>query len=246
MGTDGQGRPLSDDGQWAWTGTEWVPAALGAGPAAGHPIDPNATIAGPSPFAAGASPEAGQPTYGETSIAHQPGPAYGGAPAGYGGPSAPTYGGAPAGYTGAPAGYGVAPGPPPYGAAAPGYGVYPPQIPTTTSARRRKRLVIGISSVIVLVAVAIVLIVTLTHSKKSGPLGAFSCTAPGTPGTGTITFKKGNVFTLEGDPAPHTYVRSGDRLTLQGGELNGVVATYDSGSKTLEIPLTDRTLTCKS
>ena len=46
MSTDSQGRPLSDDGQWAWSGTEWVPAAGGGSPAepedvggdANHPV----------------------------------------------------------------------------------------------------------------------------------------------------------------------------------------------------------------
>ena len=57
MSTDSQGRPLSDDGQWAWNGTEWVPAAggpagvtsVGSAPAQ----DVGATMIAPSPFAGG-------------------------------------------------------------------------------------------------------------------------------------------------------------------------------------------------
>jgi hypothetical protein len=65
MSTDGQGRPLSDDGQWAWNGTEWVPAAIGG--AVPAPIesdvaaDPGATVIARSPFTRGGSPEVNQP-----------------------------------------------------------------------------------------------------------------------------------------------------------------------------------------
>jgi hypothetical protein len=97
MATDSQGRPLSDDGQWAWNGTEWVPAAAGAPAAQGSSVeaDPGATMIAPSPLAAGAQPAAQQQ------------PAYGGAP-GYAaapGGAAPAYG-APGG---PPASYGVPP-----------------------------------------------------------------------------------------------------------------------------------------
>ena len=30
MQQDDQGRPLSDDGQWVWNGTEWEPSGGGA------------------------------------------------------------------------------------------------------------------------------------------------------------------------------------------------------------------------
>jgi hypothetical protein len=65
MSTDGEGRPLSDDGQWAWNGTEWVPAAIGgAVPAPTEndvAADPNATVIAVSPFARGSAPEVNQP-----------------------------------------------------------------------------------------------------------------------------------------------------------------------------------------
>jgi hypothetical protein len=65
MSTDGQGRPLSDDGQWAWNGTEWVPAAIGGAVEApiesGVAADPAATVIAMSPFARGGSPEVNQP-----------------------------------------------------------------------------------------------------------------------------------------------------------------------------------------
>jgi hypothetical protein len=216
MSTDGQGRPLSDDGQWAWTGTEWVPAALGSGPSPGQPADRNATIIAPSPFAAGAGPGAGQAGYGSASIANQPAQGYGATPAGYGA--------TPSGYVvAAPAGYGA----------------------PLPAARSRKPVFIGIAAVVGLVAVAVVLIVTLVGSKKSGPLGAFSCTAPGRTGTGVITFKKGNVFTLDDDPVQRAFVKSGDRLAFNGGQLNGIVATYDSGAKILRMTLSGELLTCK-
>ena len=70
MSTDGQGRPLSDDGQWAWNGTEWVPAAIGGSVPVPVPEpepepeydDFNATVITRSPFAREAAPsEVGQP-----------------------------------------------------------------------------------------------------------------------------------------------------------------------------------------
>jgi hypothetical protein len=236
MSTDGQGRLLSDDGQWAWTGTQWVPAALSSGPSPA-PTDANATTVTPSPFAAGGAPGAGQPGYGSASIANQPGQAYGAPAPGYGGAPAPGYGSAPApGYGGPVPVYGRAPV---YGSPVPGYGTAPP------AGRSRKTVIIGITAVVVTVAVAVVLIVTLVGSKKSGPLGAFSCTAPGREGTGLITFKKGNIFTLGDDAAARTYVKSGNKLALHGGELNGTIATYDSDAKTITMTVGGSLLTCK-
>ena len=64
MSTDGLGRPLSDDGQWAWNGTEWVPAAIGgAVPAPTEndvAADPKATVIAVSPFARNGGPEVNQ------------------------------------------------------------------------------------------------------------------------------------------------------------------------------------------
>jgi hypothetical protein len=83
MSTDGQGRPLSDDGQWAWNGTEWVPAAMGGGipplAASSAFADPNATVIAASPFPAAG----GQPTFGSGAA-----PGYG-ADSGFGGAGAP-------------------------------------------------------------------------------------------------------------------------------------------------------------
>src|SRR6185437_14412135 len=131
MSTDSQGRPLSDDGQWALNCTEWVPAggaaedsaAAGSGQpetAAGPPSeDVGATMIAPSPFAGGfpASAPGGGQGYGSAPDAEAPG---------YGGGAQPGYG-QPAGQQG---GYGHAPG---YGQPAgqqdygqqPGYGAAP-------------------------------------------------------------------------------------------------------------------------
>jgi hypothetical protein len=223
MSTDGQGRPLSDDGQWAWTGTEWVPAALSSGPSPVPPVDPNATIVGPSPFAAGGAPEAGQAGYGSASIANQPEQVYGG-------PAPVAYGATPAGYGGTPPGYGGTPA---------GYGAPPPP------ARSRKPMIIGIASVVVLFAVAVVLIVTLTGSKKSDPSGAYVCTVPGTPDTGTVTFKPGKNYTLSDQGKPGTYTRKSNTLTFKDGGLDKAVGTYDKSAKTVKITLKGVTLTCK-
>jgi hypothetical protein len=230
MSTDGQGRPLSDDGQWAWTGTEWVPAALSSGPSPVQPVDPNTTIIGPSPFAAGGAPEAGQAGYGSASIANKPEQVYGG-------PKPVGYGATPAGYGATPAGYGATP--PGYGAAPAGYGAPPP--PT----RSRKPLFIGIAVVVVLVAVAVVLIVTLTGSKKSDPSGAYVCTVPGTPETGTVTFTPGKNYTLSDQGKPGTYTKKSNTLTFKDGGLDKAVGTYDKNAKTVKITLKGVTLTCK-
>jgi hypothetical protein len=213
VSTDSQGRPLSDDGQWAWTGAEWVPASVGgahmpAGFADASGDDPNATRISPSPFARG----------GAGDVVSQSG--YAGAPFGNAGAA---FGETPVPVYGKPVGYGTPPGQP----------------------RSRRPLILGIVAVVVAIAVAAVLIVTLTGSTKSGPLGAFSCTTPGTSGTGIITFKKGNLFTLGDDSTERKYTKSGDKVTFKAGELSGVVATYKSGSKTLTMTIRSNVLTCK-
>ncbi len=67
MNTDSQGRPLSDDGQWAWNGTEWIPATGASAPApAGTQSaggEAGATTIAPSPLATnqGYGPSSPQP-----------------------------------------------------------------------------------------------------------------------------------------------------------------------------------------
>ncbi len=248
MSTDSQGRPLSDDGQWAWNGTEWVPAVGGAEPAAaesqgaapepaGSPPaeDVGATMIAPSPFAGGFPPAGGSPGaaggYGSTPEGNAPGggqPGYGGAQPGYGQQSG--YGQQP--------GYGATPaGAPGYGAGGPvGYG--PP-----AQGASRKRLIIGIVGVVVIAAVVVVLVLTL-GSKKSSLNGAYKCTIPGQVGTGTITLS-GSKYTLSDQGKPGTFTRSGDTLTFSGGSLDKSKAKYDSGAKTLKLTLEGITLTCK-
>ena len=65
MSTDGQGRPLSDDGQWAWNGVEWVPAAIGGAVPPPAAADPNVTVIAPSPFARGPAAPVSQSSYPE-------------------------------------------------------------------------------------------------------------------------------------------------------------------------------------
>jgi hypothetical protein len=102
---------------------------------------------------------------------------------------------------------------------------------------------IGIASVVVLVIVAVVLIVTLTRGK-SGPIGAFSCTAPGQATTGVVTFTK-SVYSLDHGGTGGSYVRDGGKLTFKDGDLDGIVASYDSGAKTVKFTYRQNALTCK-
>jgi hypothetical protein len=258
MSTDSQGRPLSDDGQWAWNGTEWVPADGAAAAQAGQAQpdtaappseDVGATMIAPSPFAGGfpgSEPGGGQ-GYGGAPDAGAPG--YGGAQPGYGQPA-----GQPGGYGQAPGygqaagqpdygqqpGYGAAPvgGAPGYGAGAPGgYGGPPQQ-------KSNKRLIFAIIGVLVIAAVVVVLILTLGGGKKSGLNGAYKCTIPGQSGSGTITLS-GSKYTLSDKGKPGTFTRSGDTLTFSGGSLDKDKGTYDAGAKTLKLGVEGVSLVCK-
>jgi hypothetical protein len=229
MSTDSQGRPLSDDGQWAWNGTEWVPAA--GGPAepeasAAAPVeDVNATMIAPSPFAGGipgAAPQGGAPGYGSAPPAF--GQAQGQAPA-YGQAQSPGYGqapGYPASAPGAPAGYGV-----------------PPQT------KSRRPLILAIAGVLIIVAVVVVLIVALGGSSKKTVKGAFSCSAPGTAGTGVITFNSGGKYTLNNGGTGGSFTSKGSTVSFQGGDLNKITGAVSNGAKTVKLPYRGAQLTCK-
>jgi hypothetical protein len=223
MSTDSQGRPLSDDGQWAWNGTEWVPAAGGGVSQPEAAADPNATMITPSPFAAGGAPAAGAPApgYAET-------PAYGAAP-GYGAAPAPGYGAAQPDAVGFGAqGY-------PGGAGAP-----PPH------QKSRKPLILGIvGGLLVVAVVAVVLILTLGKSSDSGPKGAFKCSVPGSADTGTITFNAGKKYALSDQGKPGSYTKSGDKLTFTGGSLDKSTATYNKSAKSVVLSIQGQSLTCK-
>ncbi len=223
MSTDSQGRPLSDDGQWAWNGTEWVPAAGGAdaAQAAVTPEDAGATMIAPSPFAGG-----GQPGFGGAPAA-EPSGGYGGAP-GYGGGSTPGYSGdqgfPPAG------GYG----------GAPGYGGGPaPQKSNTT------RIALIIGGIVVIAAIVVVLIITLGGSKKSSasPSGKFTCRVPGSTQTGTITFNGSN-YSLSDKGKSGSFAVAGTKVTFAGGSLDKATATYTKSSHKVAISFQGATLTC--
>lgn len=222
MSTDSQGRPLSDDGQWAWSGTEWVPAAGGGEPTGpSEPQDMGATIIAPSPFAGGVpGAPAEQPPYAGT-----PQPPQGGTPS-YGTPS-PGYGATP-GYGEPAAGYG--------GAAA--YGTSAPK-------KSRRPLIFGLLAILVIAAVALGLVFGLGGNSKKGPVGAFTCTAVGETDTGKITFPGNDAYTLSGGGTAGKYTRSGDTLTFTSGSLEKATGNFDSGAKTLKILIQGQTLSCK-
>ncbi len=237
MSTDSQGRPLSDDGQWAWNGTEWVPATQAPPPGPATPQepagDPNATRIGANPFAGGAAPAgAGSPQGG------QPAGGYGSAPGGYG--SAPGgYGGAPGGYGSAPGGYGSMPG---YDAAA-GYGS-PYGAPPGSAPKSRRPLVLGlIGGLVVVAAVVVVLILVLGGNDKKKLAGAYACSAAGQ--TGTLTVSSGNQYSLSDGGQGGTLTRDGDKVTFNGGSLDGTVANFDSSNDVLSFPFRNTTLTCR-
>jgi hypothetical protein len=239
MSTDSQGRPLSDDGQWAWNGTEWVPAAggppepeaIGAAPAE----DVGATMIVQSPFAGGvpgAAPQANVPGYGGA----QPGPAQ---PPGYAQPQgygqAPGYGQSPGYASGAPVSYGT-----PGAAAAPGsYGV-PPQQP-----KSRKPLILVVIGVLLIAAVVVVLVVTLGGSSKKSVSGAYTCISTSRAGTGIITFKSGGTYTLNQGGTGGNFSRSGSHVTFASGDLKTLSGTLSNGDNTLTLTFRGLPLTCK-
>jgi hypothetical protein len=166
MSTDGQGRPLSDDGQWAWNGTEWVPAAIGGAvpvpQAWAEPepepesFDPNATVITRSPFAREAAPdEVSQPGFPATPLVAQP--------------YDPTQG------------YGVAPQP-----AKGGRSFFTPRIIAIAA------VVILVAAAIVL----IVTLTGSKTKEAAGPLGIYVCTVPGSTDTGSVTFESGGHYAL--------------------------------------------------
>jgi hypothetical protein len=223
MSTDSQGRPLSDDGQWAWNGTEWVPAAGGpAEPAAaafGAPVeDVGATMIVQSPFPSGA-PGASQgdaPSYGSAQTEYGPAAGYGQAPS-----------------------YAQAPG---YGAGTPGvpgsYGIPPPT-------KSRKSLIIAIIGVLLIAAVVVVLIVVLGDSSKKDPTGAFKCTAPGTTATITVTFATGQTYSLTDGGTGGKYTRKGNALTFTSGGIKDAHGQLSNGGKTITVTDGSATVTCK-
>lgn len=222
MSTDSQGRPLSDDGQWAWNGTEWVPAAggpAGAEPAAtagaGAAEDVGATMIVQSPFPGGVpgAPQAATP------------PAGYGQAQGYGQPAFEQQG------------YGQVPG---YGPGAPGYGV-PPQ----TQQKSRKPLILGAVGVLVIAAVVVILILTLGGSSKKDPTGAFKCSAPGTTQTVTLTFQSGHTYSLSQGGTGGAYTRKGDVLTFTSGDVKPGKGTISNGGKTITVTGGSVTVTCK-
>jgi hypothetical protein len=203
MSTDSEGRPLSDDGQWAWNGSDWVPAAIGStAPSAGGSEDAGATMIAQSPYSGSGAPPGGQPGYGAPSTPPAGGPGYGGGSPGYGSP-APAYGGAQ------------------------GFGAPPPK------SNRTRLIVMIVSGAVIVIAVVLILVFTVGSSdKKTSVNGAFSCTSPGASGSGTITFTGGNVYALSGGADGGAYSIKGDKLTFQSGTLKSVVADL-SNSKTL-------------
>jgi len=230
MSTDSQGRPLSDDGQWAWNGTEWVPAAGGP----------------PEPEAAGAAPAE---DVGATMIVQSPfpggvpsAPPQGAAPQG----AAPGSGAAPADY-GQPQSYGQAAFEqqgygqvPSYGPGAPGYGV-PPQ----PAKKSRRPLILGAIGVLVIAAVVVVLVVTLGSSSKKSVTGAYSCTAAGRSGTGVITFKSGGTYTLNEGGTGGTFTTSGGHVNFTSGDLKSITGTLSNGNKTVTLTYRGASLVCK-
>lgn len=151
MSTDRYGRPLSDDGQWAWNGTEWVPAGTGANSASasGAGRDETPTVISAIPYAGGPPPAVGTPPPG--------GPAHDVAPQ-TPNPVTPDY--ARPAYGGAPS------------AGAPGYGTGP------AAARSRRKLMAALAAVLVVIAAGVVAVVlALQPSKPPTPAVPASLTA---------------------------------------------------------------------
>ncbi len=263
MATDSQGRPLSDDGQWAWNGTEWVPAndpglsAPAPGSAADAPATPStpasdepdagATMIAPSPFAGGTPGQGAPAGYGSTPPAAQGAsqPPYGspagpsGAP-GYGSQQAPGYGNAP-GYGGTPpaAGYGAAPG---------GFGA--PAAPP----KSKKPIILAVIGVLVVVAVVLVLVLVVfkgddKSSTATQPGGKYTCDVAGqdlaAKDKPAITFKDGGAYDLSGSGDSGKYSVAGGTVTFTGGDLNGISGQYDGSTKTVKLKYKTFDLTCK-
>jgi hypothetical protein len=225
MSTDSEGRPLSDDGQWAWNGTEWVPAAGGgaAPPASGDSGDAGATMIAQSPFAGGGAP-GGQPGFGAPSAPPADTPGYGGGQ-GYG--STP----------GAAPGYGSTPG------AAPGYGGAPGYGTPTPQKSRTPLIVAVVSGVVIIIAVVLILIFTLGGSHSLA--GKYTCTAKNQSGSAAITFNSGNTYALSDQGQGGTFTKSGSTVKFNGGSLNGLSAKFDSDKNNLTFSFQGIALTCK-
>ncbi len=225
MSTDSQGRPLSDDGQWAWSGTEWVPAAGGEIPAdatgAGAPQAPDHGAAG-DPDDVGAtriiqSPLAGASSAGETYVGVPPADqtAVAGSPAAAAA-AAPT-------------------GDTPQG---PGWDTVP-KAPKNS----RKTVIALIVGVLVIAAVVIILVFTLGGGGNKGPSGAFKCTTPNVSGSGTITFTSSTDYTLSDGGKGGKYSYSDNKLLFTSGSLANTTTTYRG--KTFQLTVQGQNLTCK-
>jgi hypothetical protein len=190
MQQDDQGRPLSDDGQWVWNGTEWEPATGGgAAPGAGGVSDggQETLVSNRPDFGGGPGQQGGygQPGYGQPG---QGGPDYGqqqgygqpGQPGGYGQPGQPQqgFGGAPGyGQPGQPGGPGAPGGPgQPFGGGGPGapYGGAPygggyPGAPTPSGGGNRNKLIAGVIGGLVVIAAIVVAIILITSGGDDDP-----------------------------------------------------------------------------
>ncbi len=221
MSTDSQGRPLSDDGQWAWSGTEWVPAvggeipadATGAGapqaPASGDADDVGATRIIQSPFTGASSAGetyVGAPPTDQTAVAGPPAAA------------------APAAASETPKG--------------PGWDAVP-KAPKNS----RKTVIWLIVGVLVIAAVVIILVFTLGGGGNKGPSGAFKCTTPNVSGSGTITFTSSTDYTLSDGGKGGKYSFSDNKLLFTSGSLANTTTTYRG--KTFQLTVQGQNLTCK-
>ena len=264
MATDSQGRPLSDDGQWAWNGTEWVPASDPgltpelSGAAADAPSTPStpdepdagATMIAPSPFAGGA-PGAGQgapsgygsaPASGQASQQPEYGsPAGAGATPGYGSQQQASGSQQEQGYGNAP-GYGGTPAAAGYGAAPASFGA--PAAPPTS----KKPIILAVIGVLVVVAVVLVLVLVVfkgddKSSSDARPTGNYTCTNDGKKGT--ITFNDDGTYDLSDNGDSGRFTVTGKALSFDGGDLAGAMGTVGSDAKTVSLSQSGTTLTCK-
>jgi hypothetical protein len=229
MQQDDQGRPLSDDGQWAWNGNEWVPATGGAapnGPGAGNGgqetlVSTRPDLGGsPAGYGGPAGPQQGYGAPGTGQGYGTPAPGYG-QPAQPGGFGQPGYG-----QPGGPGGGGFGSGPyggAPYGGAP--YGGYPGgPTPGTGGGGNRNKLIAGVvGALVVIAAIVVVLVLTLGGGgNKPQPVAGAT---PGTsappssaptagpapsdsPSPGVSPSDTSSSSTNAGGPAPGRYVCS--------------------------------------
>lgn len=232
MQQDDQGRPLSDDGQWVWNGTEWEPAR-GGGAA---PSGPDTGTGGQETLISsrpdlGGSPAAASGGYGTPAGPQQPG--YGVPAGGYGQPGPPGYGapGQPFGGPGAP--YGGAP----YGGAP--YGGYPgAPSPGSGGGGNRNKLIAGVvGALVVVAAIVVVLVLTLGGGgTKPRPLASASASSAPTPATPSAS-------SVPSEPTPSDSPSgNGGSSTNAGGPPTGrYVCSTSSGKQIGTFTLTDVT-----